>query len=45
MMGGFASPPQLDLMIPSDYYEAGRFKHPAATELTSAEERAADLSN
>ncbi|MGZ8667346.1 MAG: cupin domain-containing protein, partial [Solirubrobacterales bacterium] len=22
--GGFASPPQLDLMIPTDYYEAGR---------------------
>ena len=43
MMGGFASPPQLDLMIPTDYYSDGRFTHPAETPLTSAEEKASDL--
>jgi quercetin dioxygenase-like cupin family protein len=42
MMGGFASPPQLDLLIPTDYYEDGRFTHPAATELTPSEMHASD---
>jgi quercetin dioxygenase-like cupin family protein len=31
--GGFASPPQLDLLIPTDYYDAGAFTSPAATRL------------
>ncbi len=43
MMGGFASPPQLDLMIPTDYYADGRFAHPASSELTTAEEHASDI--
>lgn len=43
MMGGFASPPQLDLMIPSPLYENGRFRHPADSELTVEEMKAADL--
>ena len=42
MMGGFASPPQLDLVIPTDYYDAGRFSHPADTELTGTQMHAAD---
>lgn len=37
MMGGFASPPQLDLVIPTDYYDTGEFRHPQATELTESE--------
>ncbi len=37
MMGGFASPPQLDLVIPTDYYRNGRYQHPAPSELTAAE--------
>ena len=31
--GGFASPPQLDLLIPTDYYREGTFQAPAATVL------------
>jgi mannose-6-phosphate isomerase-like protein (cupin superfamily) len=31
--GGFASPPQLDLLIPTDYYEQGRFSSPKAKRL------------
>ena len=43
MMGGFASPPQLDLVIPTDYYEDGVFQHPEDSDLTSTEEHATDL--
>ncbi|CAN1530899.1 Cupin 2, conserved barrel [Mycobacteriaceae bacterium] len=43
MMGGFASPPQLDLMIPSPFYANGMFTHPAASELTHDEMKKADL--
>jgi len=43
MMGGFASPPQLDLVIPSPFYENGKFKHPAYSELSHDEMRSADL--
>jgi len=43
MMGGFASPPQLDLMIPSPLYTNGMFEHPADTELTRDEMHRADL--
>lgn len=43
MMGGFASPPQLDLVIPSPFYENGIFKHPAYSELSHDEMRRADL--
>ena len=32
-LGGFASPPQLDLLMPTDYYEQGRFASPKATRL------------
>ncbi len=32
-VGGFASPPQLDLVLPSDYYESGRYKSPEPTRL------------
>jgi hypothetical protein len=42
MMGGFASPPQLDLVIPTDYYSSGRFSHPDQTELTGAQMHEAD---
>jgi gentisate 1,2-dioxygenase len=42
MMGGFASPPQLDLVIPTDYYNAGQFSHPEQTELTDAQMHEAD---
>jgi hypothetical protein len=31
--GGFASPPQLDLLVPIDYYRDGRFRAPKATPL------------
>jgi gentisate 1,2-dioxygenase len=31
--GGFASPPQLDLLLPTEYYTAGRFLPPEATRL------------
>ena len=44
MMGGFASPPQLDLVIPTDYYHAGQFTHPEQTELTDAQMHEADQS-
>ena len=43
MMGGFASPPQLDLMIPSPFYANGVFTHPAESELTHDEMKKADL--
>jgi mannose-6-phosphate isomerase-like protein (cupin superfamily) len=43
MMGGFASPPQLDLMIPSPFYANGKFQHPAASQLTNEEMKKADL--
>ena len=43
MMGGFASPPQLDLMIPSPFYANGIFEHPAESELTHDEMKKADL--
>ena len=43
MMGGFASPPQLDLMIPSPFYTNGVFEHPADSELTRDEMTKADL--
>jgi quercetin dioxygenase-like cupin family protein len=33
--GGFASPPQLDLIIPTDYYDGGRFTAPESTRLDS----------
>lgn len=42
MMGGFASPPQLDLMIPTDYYHDGVYERPQPSELTDSQERAAD---
>ena len=42
MMGGFASPPQLDLLIPTDYYDDGRFTHPTATELSPREMHSSD---
>ena len=43
MMGGFASPPQLDLLIPSPLYTNGMFEHPAESELTRDEMKKADL--
>lgn len=43
MMGGFASPPQMDLVIPTPYYKNGIYAHPHASRLTEAEEHAADL--
>jgi mannose-6-phosphate isomerase-like protein (cupin superfamily) len=43
MMGGFASPPQMDLLIPTPYYKDGVYSHPAVTELTEAEMKKADL--
>ena len=42
MMGGFASPPQLDLLIPTQYYSDGVFTEVAPEPLTPAEEHAAD---
>jgi gentisate 1,2-dioxygenase len=41
-MGGFASPPQMDLVIPTPYYKDGVYAHPPASELTDAEAHAAD---
>ncbi len=32
-VGGFASPPQLDLVLPTDYYENGRYKAPPPSRL------------
>jgi uncharacterized protein YjlB len=43
MMGGFASPPQLDLVIPTPYYKDGVFTHPKETQLTEVEMKKADL--
>lgn len=43
LMGGFASPPQMDLVIPTPYYADGVYAHPADTRLTAEEEHAADL--
>jgi len=34
-VGGFASPPQLDLVLTTDYYERGRYTSPDATRLAS----------
>jgi hypothetical protein len=31
--GGFASPPQLDLLVPTGYYREGRFHAPKSTRL------------
>lgn len=42
MMGGFASPPQLDLVIPTDYYADGRFEHPMTSRLTDSEMHGSD---
>ncbi len=42
MMGGFASPPQMDLVIPTPYYQDGVYAHPADSELTASEEHASD---
>lgn len=42
MMGGFASPPQLDLVIPTDYYDDGRFEHPPTSQLTESEMHKSD---
>ena len=33
LFGGFASPPQLDLLMPTDYYDGGTFTAPEATRL------------
>jgi len=33
VFGGFASPPQLDLLLPTEYYANGRFTAPEATRL------------
>ena len=43
MMGGFASPPQLDLMIPSQFYANGIFEHPTDSGLTREEMATSDL--
>jgi mannose-6-phosphate isomerase-like protein (cupin superfamily) len=43
MMGGFASPPQMDLVIPTPYYRDGVYAHPQTSRLTEDEEHAADL--
>ena len=43
MMGGFASPPQMDLVIPTDYYKNGVYSHPADTELAKSDMKKADL--
>ena len=42
MMGGFASPPQLDLVIPTPYYRDGLFSHPIPSRLSEEEMHAAD---
>ena len=42
MMGGFASPPQMDLVIPTPYYKDGLYLHPPSTQLTEVEMRSAD---
>jgi mannose-6-phosphate isomerase-like protein (cupin superfamily) len=41
-MGGFASPPQMDLVIPTPYYKDGVYADPPASELTDAEAHKAD---
>jgi mannose-6-phosphate isomerase-like protein (cupin superfamily) len=43
LMGGFASPPQMDLVIPTPYYKNGVYSHPPVVQLTDAEQHAADL--
>ena len=43
MMGGFASPPQLDLVIPTEYYVDGVYHGPPPTRLTEEQMHAADL--
>ena len=42
MMGGFASPPQVDLVIPTPYYNDGIYYGPPPTQLTETEMHAAD---
>lgn len=42
MMGGFASPPQLDLVIPTPYYQDGVYADPDPSPLTDAEMSASD---
>ncbi len=42
MMGGFASPPQMDLVIPTDYYKNGVYERPQPSELTDSQEHASD---
>jgi mannose-6-phosphate isomerase-like protein (cupin superfamily) len=34
LFGGYASPPQLDLLMPTDYYSDGAFTAPTATQLS-----------
>jgi gentisate 1,2-dioxygenase len=41
-MGGFASPPQMDLVIPTPYYKNGLYACPPTSMLTDAEAHAAD---
>ena len=43
LMGGFASPPQIDLMIPTSYYKDGVYAHPPVARMTDAEQHAADV--
>lgn len=43
MMGGFASPPQLDLMIPGQSCANGMFEHLASSKLTQEEMTNSDL--
>jgi hypothetical protein len=38
LFGGFASPPQLDLLMPTDYYAAGAFSSVTATRLRVGDE-------
>jgi gentisate 1,2-dioxygenase len=40
LFGGFASPPQLDLLMPTEYYAAGAFASPTPTQLLLGEESA-----
>lgn len=44
MMGGFASPPQMDLMIPTPYYKDGVYAHPTDKEFSGQEMQDANLS-
>lgn len=42
MMGGFASPPQMDLVIPTEYYREGVYERPQPSDLTNSQMLAAD---